>query len=208
MSDNLYPTKEEADSILLWANEQNPGPWIDHCKFTALAAESIALKCNMDTEKSYVLGLLHDIGYHAYRNFIGKTCHIYSGYELMIEKEYDDVARICLTHSFPYKDFRAYIGTDMTCNKTAKDFISAFLYKIEYDDYDRLIQLCDCLSTTQGICIMEKRLISAVMKGTYNEFIYRNWGAYLELKSYFDKKCNMNINNIFYDEICSDIFHK
>ena len=206
MSDNSYPSKDEATDILSWAYDQNPGPWTEHCKYSAIAAEAIAYKCGMNAEKAYVLSLLHDIGYHAYRNFKGKTCHIYSGYELMIEKEYTDVARICLTHSFPYKDFRAYFGTDMTCSAEEKEFISSFLSDIEYDDYDKLIQLCDCLSTTQGICIVEKRLISGVMKGTYNEFIYKNWCGYLELKEYFDDKCNMNINNLFYEAICTDIF--
>ena len=206
MSNTLYPSKDEATLILSWANEQNPGPWINHCKFSAIAAETIALKCGMDVEKSYVFGLLHDIGYFAYRDFKGDTCHIYSGYTLMMDKGYNEVARICLTHSFPYKDFRAYLGTDMTCSDNEKDFVSTFLSEIEYDDYDRLVQLCDCLSTTQGICIVEKRLISAVMKGTYNEFIYKNWCSFLELKEYFDKKCNMNINNLFYDDICKDIF--
>ena len=206
MKNNLYPSKDEAISILAWANEQNPGAWIDHCKYSAIAAESIAIKCGMDTDKSYVFSLLHDIGYYLYKNFKGETCHIYSGYTLMTDKGFNDVARICLTHSFPYKDFRAYFGTDMTCSDNEKEFISKFLYEIEYDDYDKLIQLCDCLSTAKGICIIEKRLIGGVMKGIYNEFIFKNWCNYLELKEYFDKKCDMNINNLFYDDICKDIF--
>ena len=206
MSNKLFPSKDEAELILAWAHEQNPTPWTLHCKNAAIAAESIALKCDLDTNKAFVMGLLHDIGYHAYRNFKGETCHIYTGYELMMEKGYDEVAGICLTHSFPYKDFRAYSGTDMNCNDEEKSFISTFLSEAEYDDYDRLIQLCDCLGTAQGICIVEKRLIANVMKGTYNEFIHKNWGAYLDIKKYFDKKCNMNINNLFYDEINDDIY--
>ena len=206
MSDKLFPSKHEADQILAWAHEQNPTPWTFHCKNVAVAAESIASKCGMDSNRAYAMGLLHDIGYHAYRNFKGETCHIYIGYKLMMEKGYDEVAKICLTHSFPYKDFRAYSGTDMNCSEEEKEFITAFLSEIDYDDYDRLIQLCDCLGSIQGICIVEKRLTANVMKGTYNEFMLKNWGAYLDLKCYFDGKCNMNIYNLFYDEINDDIF--
>ena len=206
MSNKSFPSKEKAEQILAWAHEQNPTPWASHCKNVATAAKTIASNCGMDANKAYVMGLLHDIGYHAYMDFKGKTCHIYLGYELMMDKGFTDVAKICLTHSFPYKDFRAYSGTDMNCTDDEKVFISAFLSETVYDDYDRLIQLCDCLGTAQGICIVEKRLIANVMKGTYNEFIFQNWCAYLELKSYFDKKCNMNINRLFYDEISADIF--
>ena len=206
MSNKSFPSTNEAEQILTWAHKQNPTPWTSHCKNVAAAAETIASNCGMNANKAYVMGLLHDIGYHAYRDFKGKTCHIYIGYEWMMDKGFADVAKICLTHSFPYKDFRAYSGTDMNCTDDEKAFISAFLSDAIYDDYDKLIQLCDCLGTAQGICIVEKRLIANVMKGTYSEFIFKNWCAYLELKSYFDKKCNMNINKLFYDEISADIY--
>ena len=41
----------------------NPGPWGKHCLTAAHCAEKIASACgDMDVEKAYILGLLHDIG--------------------------------------------------------------------------------------------------------------------------------------------------
>jgi len=202
-----YPSRKESENILIWANEKNPGAWVEHCKATARAAETIALKCGLDPEKAYVLGLLHDIGYYGYKNGIGTTCHIYFGYKLMIEKGYDAVAKICLTHSFPAaQDINTYSGSDMFCNNDERTFISSFLLKLVYDDYDKLIQLCDCLGTAQGITTLEKRNLEGVMRKGFNENTIKNWTSYFEQKDYFDKKCGMNIYNLFYDEIKSSIF--
>jgi HD superfamily phosphohydrolase YqeK len=40
----------------------NPGPWGNHSRTAAHCAEKIAKYSGMDSEKAYVLGLLHDIG--------------------------------------------------------------------------------------------------------------------------------------------------
>ena len=45
--------------------------------------------------------------------------------------------QICLTHSFPYKDVRAYNGKN-DCNEEETLFIKEYLENTEYDDYDRL----------------------------------------------------------------------
>lgn len=57
--------------------------------------------------KAYVLGLLHDVG----RKF-GRCQlkHVYAGWQYMLQLGYDEVARICLTHSFPVKQIGVYIG--------------------------------------------------------------------------------------------------
>jgi len=47
----LLPSREEAEHIMQWANTKNLGPWVYHCKATARAAESIALKCGLNPEK-------------------------------------------------------------------------------------------------------------------------------------------------------------
>lgn len=50
-------------NLLLDGVSCNPGPWGRHCLTAAYCAEKIAGACgNMDTEKVYILGLLHDIG--------------------------------------------------------------------------------------------------------------------------------------------------
>lgn len=203
---SLFPTKEEAEKFLSWANERNPGPWVDHCRVVAKAAETIALRCGLDEIKAYVFGLLHDIGYCEYKNGKGKTCHIYSGYELMMEKGFEAAARICLSHSFPIQDIRAYGGSDMNCSNDEIDFISAFLTETSYDDYDKLIQLCDCLGTAQGICLMEQRMLNVTMRHGFCDFTIKRWQAFFALKELFDKMCGLNIYNLFAEEISTSIF--
>ena len=200
------PTREEAESLFSWALEQNPEPWGEHCRVAARAAETIAKKCGLESDRAYILGLFHDIGYYAYRNGKGRTCHIYIGYELMTDRGYSDIAQICLTHSFPLKDIRAYGGSDMNCSDEEKAAIVSFLSETEYDDYDKLIQLCDNLGTAQGVITMEKRMLGVVMRAGFNDFTLKKWEAYFALKDYFDKKCGTNVYTLFRDEIISGIF--
>lgn len=67
----------------------------------------------MDVKKAYIIGLLHDIG----RKFgIKHFAHISDGYKYMMSLGYDEVAKICLTHSFNNKTTDEYIGNfDMDC---------------------------------------------------------------------------------------------
>lgn len=203
------PSREDADELFAKAREQNPGPWVEHCKTAARAAEIIARESGLDAERAYVSGLLHDIGYCEYRNGKGRTSHIYIGYELMAEKGYETIAKICLSHSFPHphQDVKFYAGSDMkNCSAAELSVIGAFLSETVYDDYDKLIQLCDCLTGTSGVIIMEKRMMDVVMRHGFNDFTVKKWGSYFALKNYFDKLCGINFYNLFYDEITTGIF--
>ena len=60
------PTLGEAHMILEEATQLNPGPWVQHSIYTAQAAQIIADNCKeLDSEKAYILGMLHDIGRRA-----------------------------------------------------------------------------------------------------------------------------------------------
>ena len=145
----MYPTRKEAERLLIEAEGCNPGPWGNHSRTTAHCAEAIASRSGMDSEKAYVLGLLHDIGRKFGKRHLG---HVSDGYSYMMSLGYDDVARICLTHSFNEKDISKYVGKfDTTEEETAliKDGLNA----IELDDYDRLIQLCDSIAEQKGLWI-------------------------------------------------------
>ena len=145
-----------AEELLVWAGKQNPGPWVDHSRVVARAAKAIALKCHLDDEKAYIFGLLHDIGrYEGIRDLH----HIYAGYKLMIEKGYNDIARICLTHSFQYKNINAYSGKN-DCMKEEINEIRMALNSYKYDDYDKLIQLCDSISMAKGVYLLDIRLFA------------------------------------------------
>ena len=59
----MLPTREEAQKLIRDGLLSNPGPWGKHCLTAAHCAEKIASACgDMDVEKAYILGLLHDIG--------------------------------------------------------------------------------------------------------------------------------------------------
>ena len=116
----MFPSKEIAIMELKIAGRMNPGPWTDHSHHVANAAKIIAEHCDrLDPEKAFVCGLLHDIGR---RTGIAAVRHIIDGYNYAISKGWDEVARVCLTHSFPVKDIEADIGKK-DISKEQYDFI-------------------------------------------------------------------------------------
>lgn len=65
-----------------------------------------------------------------------------------------------------------------------------------YDDYDRLIQLCDAISLPDGACIMEKRLVDVALRHGLPEFTLKKWRAFMETKEYFDELCGCNVYSL------------
>jgi len=189
-----YPDREEAIRLLAEAESCNPGPWGDHSRNVALCAERIARASGMDGEKAYVLGLLHDIG----RKFgIYHMPHIYNGYHYMMRLGYPDVARVCVSHSFSTPDFRTYIGKfDVT--EEQREELRQLLAQMEFDDYDRLIQLCDALAMAEGVVEIETRMLD--VKRRYGEYPQEKWDNNLWLKGYFEAKCGKDIYEIVKNE--------
>lgn len=187
---NGCPTIEEAEALLQEAESRNPGLWGNHSRVAARCAEKIAAAAEMDREQAYVLGLLHDIG----RRFgIRHLGHVSDGYRYMMELGYPAVARICLTHSFNLPTLDVYVGKrDITPEQ--QEEIQALLDGIQYDDYDRLIQLCDCLAGAEGIMDMEARM--ADVKRRYGFYPQEKWDANLKLKRYFEEKAGKDIYEI------------
>jgi hypothetical protein len=189
------PSVKEAECLIEEAGLLNPGPWVNHSKVTGSCAKRIADKCvDLNADHAYVLGLLHDIGRRA-----GDTDerHIIDGYDFMNGMGYHDCARICLTHSFPYKNSKAYSGKD-DCNEKESKFITMFLDTVEYDDYDKLIQLCDAISLPSGPTNIEKRLIDVTMRRGFNDFTILKWKSFFQLKEYFDTMTKNDIYELIY----------
>ncbi len=185
------PDREEAERLLADAERCNPGQWGDHSRFTALCAERIAARCEgMDADKAYVLGLLHDIG----RKFgVKHLGHIYDGYRYMCELGYDEVARICLTHSFSIQNIHDYIG-NFDIPQEQQEELETALAQVVYDDYDRLIQLCDSLAGAEGIMSIEERM--ADVKRRYGSYPQEKWDKNISLKRLFAEKTGGNIDEI------------
>lgn len=186
----MIPNRQTAINELEIAGKMNPGLWTKHSYNVALAAECIAKHClGLDAGRAFVLGLLHDIGR---RTGIAAVRHIIDGYDYTIQQGWDEVARICLTHSFPVKDIDADIGNkDITPVQYA--FIKQFLKDVEYDDYDKLIILCDALADTNGFCILEKRFVDTTRRYGIYPFTLDRWNKTYEYKEHFEEMTSQSL---------------
>ena len=187
----MLPTREEAEKILIEAEECNPGPWGNHSRVVAQCAEKIATRCEgMDADKAYIVGLLHDIG----RKFgVGHLRHVYDGYKYMLQLGYDEVAKICLTHSFNNQDIYEYIG-NVDITEEERQEIVAVLQKTIYDDYDRLIQLCDSIAGADGVMDIEARM--GDVKRRYGRYPEEKWNKNLSLKKMFEEKTGQDLYEV------------
>ena len=152
----MIPSREKAEQLLQEGLQKNPGPWGDHSKTAAHCAEKIAAACgDLDPEKAYVLGLLHDIG----RTFgVRHLGHVSDGYSYMKKIGCDEVAKVCLTHSFATQTLEEYIGK-YDVSEDELSLIRTELEKSVYDDYDRLVQLCDSIAGAEGVLDIEERML-------------------------------------------------
>lgn len=185
----MFPTREIAISELETAGKMNPGPWVRHSENVANAAKVIAENAGLNGEKAYVLGLLHDIGR---RTGIAQVRHIVDGYDYAMSKGWDEVARICLTHSFPVKDVDADIGRkDITSDQYA--FIKNYINDVVYDDYDKLIILCDALADANGYCILEKRFVDTTRRYGIYPFTLDRWNKTYAYKADFERMIGKSV---------------
>ena len=187
----MLPTGEEAERILAEAGKCNPGPWVNHSRVAAHCAEKIAEKCeDIDPEKAYIVGLLHDIGRKFGTRHLG---HVSDGYTYMMSLGYDEVARVCLTHSFNDQVMEDYIGKKDTTDAEYEQIQNA-LHKISMDEYDRLIQLCDAIAGADGVLDITERM--ADVRRRYGSYPTQKWNQNLLLKKYFEEKAGDEIYNI------------
>lgn len=186
----MLPDQETAVRELEIAGEMNPGPWVDHSRNVAMAAKYIAEHCaHLDNRKAFVCGLLHDIGR---RTGVAAVRHIIDGYDYALSKGWDEIARVCLTHSFPVQDINADIGKkDITPEQV--DFIDRYLRHLVYDDYDKLIILCDALADANGFCILEKRFVDTTRRYGIYPFSVDRWNQTYAYKAHFERIIGMSI---------------
>jgi len=187
------PTLQEAKILLEEAGKVNPGPWIEHSIYVGKAAQLIAQNCqDIDSDTALILGMLHDIGRR-----VGLTGmrHIIDGYNYLKEKGFHEAAKICITHSFDCKDIKSAFGK-WDCTEEEYNFVKQYLENTEYDDYDRLIQLCDALAFIDGYYLIEKRMVEATLRHGINEYTTLKWKATFEIKEYFERKMGKSVYSI------------
>ena len=183
------PTRAIAEALLEEASRMNPGPWVSHVRHVADAAGRIAQAAGMDAERAFALGLTHDIGR---RSGVTNLRHMTDGYHLMQELGYTDAARVCITHSYPINDADMYFG-EWDLNLEDAALLRNVLANTEFNDEDRLIQLCDALALPSGYCLLEKRLVEVALRHGTPEFLSRKWRATLDIKDYFETRMNASI---------------
>ena len=185
--------RSEALRCLEQAHEANPGPWADHSRYVAQACYLIAERCShLDAEKAYLYGLLHDIGRYA---GVTSEKHLLDGYRYCMDRGWEKTAQICISHAFMVQTIESSIGVfDMT--QEEKAFLEEFVAKAEYDDYDRLVQLCDSLALPTGFCLLEKRFVDVALRYGTHPYTVERWRAVLEIKDRFERLMGCSIYDV------------
>ncbi|MCM1119663.1 MAG: HDOD domain-containing protein [bacterium] len=97
----MLPTVEEARRELDVAAQLNPGPWIEHSINVGIAARNIAQRVpELDENKAYIVGMLHDIGRRV--GIVNIPRHVYEGYR----KDNAIVSAAVEAHSSPIDQSR------------------------------------------------------------------------------------------------------
>jgi hypothetical protein len=65
---------------------------------------------------------------------------------------------------------------------------------MEFDEYDRLIQLCDSLAEASGVVDIEERM--ADVKRRYGDYSQNKWDINLALKAHFEQLAGRSIYDV------------
>lgn len=190
----MLPSIDEALQELETAGKMNPGPWTEHSRNVGIAARNIAEKVpGMDAERAHILGMLHDIGRRV--GIVSIPKHVYEGYRYAMEKGWAEVARICMTHSYPLmKDEFPH------CPQTEEEqAIKNYIANCQADDYDKLIQMCDALATDYGFVILEKRFVDVTRRYGIMETYIKGWEITFRNKAYFEAKMGCSVYDVLPD---------
>lgn len=189
----LIPTLSHAQALLAEAGALNPGPWLAHSEYVADGARRIAARLpGLDPDAAYTLGLLHDIGRRA---GVTGMRHVLDGYRYLAGLGYEDAACICMTHSFPNRDVREIFGA-WDCRAEELAVITDYLAAAHYDDYDRLIQLCDALALPSGFCLMEKRMLDVALRYGVTAYTVPKWQTKFAIKADFERRMGCSVYSL------------
>ncbi len=182
--------KKTAQQALEQAAKSNPGAWVDHSKYVAEACKNIALRCkNLSADQAYLFGLLHDIGRYA---GVTSEKHLIDGYRYCMERSWEKAAQICISHAFMIQDIHTSIG-EFDVSDADYRFMETFVANAVYDDYDRLVQLCDSLALPTGFCLLEKRFVDVTLRYGVHPATIDRWKKILEIKALFEAQIGCSV---------------
>jgi len=182
--------KQNVERALKEASESNPGAWADHSRYVALACRNIALRCrNLSAEQAYLFGLLHDIGLYS---GVSSERHLIDGYRYCMERGWGKAAQICISHAFMIQDIDTSIG-EFDVSDEDYLFMKNFVVNAVYDDYDRLVQLCDALAMPTGFCLLEKRFVDVTIRYGIHPATIDRWKKILEIKELFEEQIGCSV---------------
>lgn len=186
-----YGNIPNRDKIHYYLKEDNPnfGKWVKHSYLIGKTARNIAIEIGLDPDIAYAIGCLHDIGKYDKKK---GARHILKGFELLRSETFFFPARIAMTHSFIIKDVNSYSGK-MNIGQEDKKFIEDYLFQIEYNDYDKLIQLLDGLIKYEYLGIEERAKRTREKHGD-NGFYAEKIKRLKELETYFQEKLKYRIS--------------
>lgn len=192
---------KKACEILEEASKLNPGGWVEHSINAGKVARKLAIALGVDGDKAECYGYLHDIGRRTGRC---NMKHVIEGYKYLTGIGYIEAARYCLTHSFFSNTIEGSIGEwDMLDDE--KEFIKSYIEKVEFNIYDKIVQLADCISLNNGVTIMERRLIDVFFRYGFDEYTEKNIKERLILQSEIENKLGYSIYKLFKDELIDNL---
>ena len=164
-----------------------------HVFNVAKIARAIARETDgrLNPETAYILGLLHDVG-RIKDETVTKIPHGIEGFRYLTNLGYSGAAPICLTHNFIDKDIKP--GDYPTYSPELFNQTKEFLSQIEYNDYDRLIQLGDLFSRGKEILSIRQRLDKNKQFYKIKNLSYEDKA--FALRDYFDDKFGIDVEKI------------
>lgn len=140
--------------------------WIGHCLNASIVSANLANMLGLDENIARTLGLLHDYG----RKQNHTIKHTILGFESLVDKNWNNEAIACLTHSFvnggrcsnnepAIEGF--YIdefGNPKLDANIEKDDITLFLENYQYTKYDIILNIADLMATSNIITSPYERI--------------------------------------------------
>lgn len=166
----------------------------EHSLTVAKAARIIADRIgDIDSEKAFVLGLMHDIG-KLHLPIEQKYKHPVVGYKMLIDM-YPEIADVCISHPFPQlASDSEYIKYYFRNDKYIINIANNILFGIRGNIYTKLIQLCDKISGRGIFVSIDEKFEWYSQKYKVSEpFVRRNYDAYHGIKKELDEKVGDDI---------------